>query len=234
MAAMQQAVVARAPRCLTPSQQLMQDPAMMEQMLNSPMMDAMLGNPQFLQTMIDSNPALQQVIEQNPQFGHVLRDPELMRERFAPACPVPLHCVTPNSIRIARNPALRQQMERNMDRAMSNLEAMPGGFNALSQLHRQVQEPLLDALQQQQQQSPAPAPSQPSVAPSGPNTSALPNPWATCAAERVAPHPRAQAGCRTAGTAKPICIHVPAFRCLSCGNDWHGQAQQGSAWIRRG
>ena len=36
---------------------------------------------------------------------------------------------------------------RNNDRAMSNLEALPGGFNALRQLYENVQEPLMNATQ---------------------------------------------------------------------------------------
>ena len=34
---------------------------------------------------------------------------------------------------------LMREMTRNMDRAMSNLESMPGGFNALRQVHEQIQ-----------------------------------------------------------------------------------------------
>jgi len=34
---------------------------------------------------------------------------------------------------------------RNQDRALSNLEALPGGFNALERLYRDVQEPMMDA-----------------------------------------------------------------------------------------
>lgn len=41
---------------------------------------------------------------------------------------------------------MREYM-RNNDRAMSNLEALPGGFNALRQLYENVQEPLMNATQ---------------------------------------------------------------------------------------
>ena len=41
---------------------------------------------------------------------------------------------------------MREYM-RNNDRAMSNLEALPGGFNALRQLYENVQEPLMNASQ---------------------------------------------------------------------------------------
>ena len=36
-------------------------------------------------------------------------------------------------------------MMRNQDRALSNLEALPGGMNALERLYRDVQEPMMNA-----------------------------------------------------------------------------------------
>jgi hypothetical protein len=85
---------------------------------------------------------------------------------------------------------MREQI-RNMDRAMSNIESMPGGFNALRQFHDSMQ-PLEEAA------SEAPAPDNPFAAlfqpggggagtgsggaaqqPAGaPNEAPLPNPWA--------------------------------------------------------
>ena len=44
---------------------------------------------------------------------------------------------------------MRAQMMRNQDRALSNIEAMPGGFNMLRQMHNDVQEPLMQATQRQ-------------------------------------------------------------------------------------
>jgi hypothetical protein len=38
----------------------------------------------------------------------------------------------------ARNPELMREMMRGNDRALSNIEAMPGGFNALSRMYHQV------------------------------------------------------------------------------------------------
>lgn len=47
--------------------------------------------------------------------------------------------------RTAQN--LMREYMRSNDRAMSNLEALPGGFNALRQLYENVQEPLMNATQ---------------------------------------------------------------------------------------
>lgn len=73
---------------------------------------------------------------------------------------------------MARNPALMQEMMRNQDRALSNLEvihasiinafysivlwhchcfyqSLPGGFNALQRMYTDIQEPMMDAAQEQ-------------------------------------------------------------------------------------
>ncbi len=44
-----------------------------------------------------------------------------------------------------RNPALMQEMQRNNDRAMANIDAHPEGFNALRRMYQEVQQPLADA-----------------------------------------------------------------------------------------
>ena len=43
------------------------------------------------------------------------------------------------TMEIARNPAMREEMMRHQDRAISNLENIPGGFDALSRLFNDVQ-----------------------------------------------------------------------------------------------
>merc|ERR1719364_360647 len=48
---------------------------------------------------------------------------------------------------------MRAMMMRNVDRAMSNLETVPGGMDALRRLHNDIQDPLWDAMQGQDQQS---------------------------------------------------------------------------------
>jgi ubiquilin len=50
---------------------------------------------------------------------------------------------------IARNPNLLKEMMRNNDRALSNLEMLPGGFDALRRMYSTVQEPMFEAAQSQ-------------------------------------------------------------------------------------
>lgn len=154
--------------------QLMANPQMMDQMMNSPMVQGMMSNPDMMRTMMMANPQVRALIERNPEIGQLLTDPEIMRQ----------------SMEMARNPALRQEMMRNQDRALSNLESMPGGFNALQRMYSDVQEPLMDAVQSAAEVPPPPSsansnpflsllqPPGSAPAPQGPSSTPLPNPWA--------------------------------------------------------
>uniref|UniRef100_A0A8C9G2C0 Ubiquilin 1 n=1 Tax=Pavo cristatus TaxID=9049 RepID=A0A8C9G2C0_PAVCR len=86
--------------------------------------------------------------------------------------------------KLARNPAMMQEMMRNQDRALSNLESIPGGYNALRRMYTDIQEPMLNAAQEQFGGNPfaslvsnasSGGDSQPSRTE---NRDPLPNPWA--------------------------------------------------------
>ena len=51
-----------------------------------------------------------QLMDRNPELNHMLNNPEVLRQ----------------TMEIARNPAMMQELMRNQDRAMSNLESIPG------------------------------------------------------------------------------------------------------------
>lgn len=40
---------------------------------------------------------------------------------------------------LARNPAMLQELMRSHDRAISNLESIPGGYSALQRMYRDIQ-----------------------------------------------------------------------------------------------
>lgn len=109
--------------------QMMQNPEMMRQMMNSPMMQNIMNNPESMMAMMESDPNMQQMMDQNPQIRHALRDPNILRQ----------------TMDTMQNPRLYQEMMRNNDRAMSNLESHPGGFNLLRQMYTDVQEPMMNA-----------------------------------------------------------------------------------------
>eukprot|EP00184_Porphyridium_aerugineum_P008173 CAMPEP_0184692482 /NCGR_PEP_ID=MMETSP0313-20130426/945_1 /TAXON_ID=2792 /ORGANISM="Porphyridium aerugineum, Strain SAG 1380-2" /LENGTH=614 /DNA_ID=CAMNT_0027150317 /DNA_START=188 /DNA_END=2032 /DNA_ORIENTATION=+ len=143
-------------------QQLMQNPEMMRQMMDSPMMQSMLSNPELVRSMMMMNPQVRQLMETNPELAHVLNDPNNIRQ----------------AIEMARNPAMMNEMTRNMDRAMANIEMMPGGFDALRRMHENVQQPLTEAMMQ-----PPPANNEENpfsnlfATTNTPSTAPMPNPW---------------------------------------------------------
>merc|ERR1711881_484412 len=86
---------------------------------------------------------------------------------------------------MARNPGAMQEMVRQQDRAMQNLEAIPGGMNHLRRVFNDVVEPMQDAVTQNpfDQLANAGNNNTDNAAANNDNnteqTSALPNPWAT-------------------------------------------------------
>jgi ubiquilin len=127
---------------------------------SSPLMQSLLDNPALMQSMLQGNPAIQSMMQSNPEVAQMLNDPALLRQ----------------SMEMARNPRLMNEMMRNSDRALSNIEAMPGGFNALQQMYTNVQEPMNNAVLNANQTNSdlnQAAPTNTNTAPSAP----LPNPW---------------------------------------------------------
>ncbi|GMR53194.1 hypothetical protein PMAYCL1PPCAC_23389 [Pristionchus mayeri] len=108
---------------------MMQNPEMMQQMMNSPIMQSLLSNPQILRSMLSENPQIQNLIDSNPELGHILNDPEMMRQ----------------TMEMMRNPNMFNEMMRNHDQAIRNLQGIPGGEAALQRLYQDVQEPLLNS-----------------------------------------------------------------------------------------
>ncbi|XP_027523487.1 ubiquilin-1-like isoform X2 [Corapipo altera] len=148
--------------------QLMSNPEMMVQIMENPFVQSMLSNPDLMRQLIMANPQMQQLVQRNPEIGHMLNNPDIMRQ----------------TLELARNPAMMQEMMRNQDRALSNLESIPGGYNALRRMYTDIQEPMLNAAQEQFGGNPfaslvsnasSGGDSQPSRTE---NRDPLPNPWA--------------------------------------------------------
>ncbi|KAF9214500.1 hypothetical protein BGZ59_003602 [Podila verticillata] len=142
---------------------------MLSTLLDNPAIRDMMANPEVVRRMMMSNPQTREVMENNPEVAQMLNDPSFLRQ----------------SLDMARNPKLMKQALRNNDRALSNLEMIPGGFNHLRRMYRSVQEPM-------EASRSAPQPSTDDLnerfaaqlnADTRPNagalnTTALPNPWA--------------------------------------------------------
>ena len=112
-------------------QQMMRNPEQMQAMLNSPMMDSLMNNPEVARSLMMMNPQMRELMERNPEVAHVFNDPSTFRQM----------------VQMARNPSLLNEMLRNTDRQMANIEMMPGGFDALRRMHENIQAPLMDAAQ---------------------------------------------------------------------------------------
>lgn len=170
-------------------QHLSQNPNLMREIMNMPAMQNLMNNPDLIRNMIMSNPQMREIMDRNPDLAHVLNDPSVLRQ----------------TLEAARNPEIMREMMRNTDRAMSNIESSPEGFNMLRRMYETVQEPLLNATtmggegntasnpfsallgnqgsnQPGQAQPATNAPTTGSESTTGtpaPNTNPLPNPWST-------------------------------------------------------
>jgi ubiquilin len=101
-------------------------------------------------------------VESNPELGQALSDPDTIRR----------------AMEMSRNPNLMREMMRNTDRQMSNIEGMPGGFDALRRMYTDVQQPLEESMFNPT--SPSSTTSNTSSTSStndNINTNPLPNPW---------------------------------------------------------
>merc|ERR1719401_1157028 len=126
--------------------------------------------------MIRMNPQLNQLMEQRPEIARLFEDPELLQQ----------------SMQMVANPSLMREMTRNADRAIGQLDAMPGGHSALVQAHQEFADPLFQALSGSdaaQITENVAAYSQQTEG--NPNTAALPNPWGAPAAPNVGAAPPA-------------------------------------------
>ncbi|KAA8546173.1 hypothetical protein F0562_020933 [Nyssa sinensis] len=110
-------------------QQLTQNPNMMREIMNMPAIQNLMNNPDLMRSLIMNNSQMREIIDRNPELAHILNDPAILRQ----------------TLETARNPLLMREMMRNTDRAMSNIESSPEGFNMLRRMYENVQEPFLNA-----------------------------------------------------------------------------------------
>jgi ubiquilin len=113
--------------------QLLTDPDALRRVMDNPLVQSMMSNPEIIRNFISSSPQMQQLMERNPEIGHMLNNPDVLRQ----------------TMEMVRNPAMMQEFMRNHDRAVSNLEGVPGGMAALQRLYQDVEQPMVDAAQQQ-------------------------------------------------------------------------------------
>ena len=160
-------------------QPLLSNPNLVREIMNSPAMQNLLNNPDIVRNLLMSNPQMQELMDRNPELAHILNDPSTLRQ----------------TLEATRNPEIMREMMRNTDRAMSNIESSPEGFNMLRRMYENVQEPFLNATTmggntgndsagilgtqggQTRNQSINPSTTNSETTSPVPNTNPLPNPW---------------------------------------------------------
>ncbi|XP_015601453.1 ubiquilin-1 [Cephus cinctus] len=165
--------------------ELLSNPETMRQVLDNPLVQSLMNDPENMRTFVTANPQMQELMERNPEISHMLNNPDLLRQ----------------TMELARNPSMLQELMRSHDRALSNLESIPGGYSALRRMYRDIQEPMLAAAANDRNPFAAlvdngnPQDAQPNPQQGQENRDPLPNPWSQGQSE-----PSGQ------GTATP---HVP-------------------------
>ncbi|KAK9695400.1 UBA/TS-N domain [Popillia japonica] len=120
-------------------------------------------SPDILRLMLNNNPALQEVMQRNPELGHAINNPSVLRE----------------AMEIMRNPNIANEFARSADRAMNNIESLPGGFNALQQMYHDIEEPLMSATNETSNPFLNLFTTQTSNRQGSENRDPLPNPWSS-------------------------------------------------------
>ncbi|XP_072156944.1 ubiquilin-1 isoform X1 [Bemisia tabaci] len=146
--------------------EMLRNPNMLQQMMDNPLVQQLMNDPSNMRQLIMANPQMQELMDRNPEINHMLNNPELLRQ----------------TMELARNPAMLQELMRSQDRAMSNLESIPGGYNALQRMYRDIQEPMLNAANEQFGRNPFASVGSNNTGVSNPqqgqeNRDPLPNPW---------------------------------------------------------
>ncbi|ANQ08065.1 Uncharacterized protein PCOAH_00026570 [Plasmodium coatneyi] len=129
----------------------------------SKLLSSMFDNSDFLKSIMDSNKQLQKLREKNSEIHHMLNDSQSLKQSFE----------------MIKNPSLMKELMRNTDRAISNIEAIPGGFNTLRRMYHNIQEPMYAASEASNENKKNKVKHYDLKASSPPTSEAFPNPWAS-------------------------------------------------------
>ncbi|OXU25105.1 hypothetical protein TSAR_006677 [Trichomalopsis sarcophagae] len=101
----------------------------LRQVFDNPLVQSLMNDPENMRSLLLANPQMQELMQRNPEINHMLNNPDLLRQ----------------TMELARNPSMLQELMRSQDRAISNLESIPGGHSALRRMYRDIQEPMFAA-----------------------------------------------------------------------------------------
>ncbi|ETB57626.1 hypothetical protein YYC_04475 [Plasmodium yoelii 17X] len=129
----------------------------------SKLISSMFDNSDFLKSIMNSNKQLQKLREKNSELNHMLNDSQTLKQSFE----------------MIKNPSLMKELMRNTDRAISNIEAIPGGFNTLRRMYHNIQEPMYASVEMSNEKNQNTIKEYDLNSSSPPTTEAFPNPWAS-------------------------------------------------------
>ncbi|KAK5642579.1 hypothetical protein RI129_008746 [Pyrocoelia pectoralis] len=109
--------------------ELLHNADLLESSYENSFMQYFYDNPELMRSFIMNNPRMQTLAERNPELNHLFNSPQLWQQ----------------TMELMRSPSMLQEILRNHDRALTNLESIPGGYNILQRFYEDVQEPMLDA-----------------------------------------------------------------------------------------
>lgn len=141
--------------------ELNRNPALFQACLDNPLTQTLMNDPETMRRLITDNPQMQELLERNPDINQLLNNPDMLRQ----------------TMDLARSPSVYQELLRSHDRRMTNIESVPGGYNALQRMYRDIQEPMLTSLNEQLSQNTFlnPRASQPTDEQQ--QDTSIPNPW---------------------------------------------------------
>uniref|UniRef100_A0A1I8B6L4 UBA domain-containing protein n=1 Tax=Meloidogyne hapla TaxID=6305 RepID=A0A1I8B6L4_MELHA len=84
----------------------------------------------MVRNLLADNPQFQQIIQNNPDLGHILNDPRIIQQ----------------TLEMVQNPNMFNELMRNHDQAIRNIQGIPGGEAALHRMYQEVQEPLMNSV----------------------------------------------------------------------------------------
>ncbi|CRH00191.1 ubiquitin-like protein, putative [Plasmodium relictum] len=129
----------------------------------SKLISYMFDHSDFIKSIMDSNKQLQKLREKNPDLNHMLNDSQALKQSFE----------------MIKNPSLMKELMRNTDRAISNIEAIPGGFNTLRRMYHNIQEPMYSSSDRSNEKKMNKVKHYDLNSSSPPTSEAFPNPWAS-------------------------------------------------------
>ncbi|KFB38423.1 AGAP004294-PA-like protein [Anopheles sinensis] len=180
--------------------ELLDNPDLMRTVLDNPLVQQMMNSPDTMRQILTSNPQMQELMQRNPEISHMLNNPELLRQ----------------TMELARNPSMLQELMRSHDRAISNLESVPGGYSALQRIYRDIQEPMMNAtFRNPYSDSGSAAGGGANPQQGTENRSPLPNPWSAGGSGAARSGAAGTGGATTDAAGTPLgLLNTPAMQSL--------------------